>query len=157
MRHAKSSWENTSLSDFERPLNDRGLRTAPLMGKFMRKKGLEPALIVSSPAIRARQTAELVKDAALFNCDLSFEDRIYEASPRTLLQRASEADNADESLMIVGHNPGMEGFVHLLTGEIEAMSTAALAVIDLDIDTWDNIDEGCGDLKNVFRPKELTS
>lgn len=157
LRHAKSSWDNASLSDFDRPLNDRGERTAPFMGKFMQKTGLEPALILSSPARRAKQTAKLVKKAGGFSCELRFNDKIYEASSRTLLQVVSEVDSADGSLMLVGHNPGMEGFIRLLTGELEPMPTAALAVIELNINTWDKINDGCGKLKNVLRPKELTS
>lgn len=157
LRHAKSSWDDASLSDFVRPLNYRGERTAPFMGKFMRKKVLEPSLIVSSPAIRAKQTAMLVKDAADLKCELQFDERIYEASPRTLLQVTSEIDDVNESLMLVGHNPGMEGFVRLLTGDLEPMPTAALAVLDMDIDSWVEISDGCGQLRKVFRPKELTS
>lgn len=157
MRHAKSSWDDANLADFERPLNDRGLRTASFMGKFMREKGHEPSIIVSSPAERARQTTELVKDAAGFLCEIRFDERIYDASPRTLLEVASEIDDDHSSALLVGHNPGMEGFIRLLTSDLEPMPTAALAVIDLDIDTWDNIHDGCGQLRTVFRPKELTS
>ena len=157
LRHAKSSWNDASLVDFERPLNDRGERTAPFMGKFMREKGFEPSIIISSPAMRAKQTATLVKDAAGFLCELRFDASIYEASPRTLLQIVSEIDDAHASAMLVGHNPGIESFVRLLTGDPEPMPTAALAVIDLNISVWDKIDEGCGQLRNIFRPKELTS
>ena len=157
MRHAKSSWDDASLADFERPLNDRGLRTATFMGNFMLEKGHEPSIIFSSPAVRAKQTAELVKKSAAFSCELRFDERIYEASPRTLLQVASEIDDTHAYATLVGHNPGMESFIRLLTGDLEPMPTAALAVIDLKIDNWNEIDEGCGQLRNIFRPKELTS
>ena len=153
MRHAKSSWNDENLSDFERPLNDRGLRTAPFMGKLMREKGFEPSIIVSSPAVRAKQTAELVKGSAGFSCELKFDERIYEASPRTLLQVASEVDYAHESAMLVGHNPGMEGFIRLLTDNLEPLPTATLAVIDLDINKWNEVVDGCGKLRNIVRPK----
>ena len=157
LRHAKSSWDDVSLSDFERPLNDRGLRTAPFMGKFMREKGFEPAVIVSSPAERAKQTAELVKNAAGFSCELRFDERIYEASTGTHFQVLSEIGNNHRSAMLVGHNPGLESLIRLLTGEIQPMPTAAFAVIDLNIEIWDQIDKDSGQLQNVFRPKELTS
>ena len=157
MRHAKSSWDDANLSDFERPLNDRGERTAPIMGKLMCEKSFEPSIILSSPAIRAKQTSALVKEAGSLSCELRFDERIYEASSRTLLQVASEIDDDQASAMLVGHNPGMEGFIRLLTGDLEPMPTAALAVIDLKIDNWNEIDEGCGQLRNIFRPKELTS
>jgi phosphohistidine phosphatase len=155
MRHAKSSWDDASLSDFERPLNDRGLRTAPVMGKLMREKGFEPSVILCSPAERARQTALLVKDASGFSQEIQFDDRIYEASPHSLAQVVSEIDDPNKSAMLVGHNPGMEGFIRYLTGDLEPMPTTALAVIVLNIDKWDEIKDRCGDLQEVFRPKEL--
>jgi phosphohistidine phosphatase len=154
MRHAKSSWDDASLSDFDRPLNDRGLRTAPFMGKLMRDKGLEPAIILSSPAERAKQTAQMAKDAAGFSCELRFDDRIYEASPHTLAQVASQVDDANTSDMLVGHNPGMEGLIRYLTGNLEPMPTAALAVIELNIDKWSEITDGCGELESIYRPKD---
>src|SRR5213592_2322055 len=89
-RHAKSSWDDPALADFERPLNGRGLKAAPFMGEFLREASLSPALIVSSPAARARHTAELVKDAARFDAQLTFDGRIYEASPRALREVTSE-------------------------------------------------------------------
>ena len=155
MRHAKSSWEDASLSDFERPLNDRGLSAAPFMGKLMREKGLEPDVILSSPAERAKQTASLVKEASGISHEIRFDDRIYEASPHTLVQVASEIDNANTSAMLVGHNPGMEGFIRYLTGNLEPMPTAALAGIKLNIDKWSEIADGCGDLLEILRPKDL--
>ena len=156
MRHAKSSWEDVGLSDFERPLNDRGRRTAPFMGELMRKKGLEPAIILSSPAERAKQTALKVKEASGFSCELRFDHRIYEASPHSLLQVVSEIVDSHASAMLVGHNPGVEGFIRFLTGNLQPMPTAALAVLDLNIKKWNGIDDGCGELQDIFRPKDLT-
>lgn len=157
MRHAKSSWDDASLSDFERPLNERGQQTAPFMGKFMREKGLEPSIIMSSPAERAKQTALMVKNASGFSREIQLDDRIYEAHPHSLAQVVSEIDDANTSAMLIGHNPGIEGFIRFLTGDLEPMPTAALAVIDLSIDKWNEINDGCGELQNVYRPKNLTS
>ncbi|MBK8465791.1 MAG: histidine phosphatase family protein [Chloracidobacterium sp.] len=156
MRHAKSSWNDASIADFDRPLNDRGERTAPFMGRFMREKGFEPSMIISSPAVRAKCTAQLVKDAAGFLSDLKFDERIYDAHPQALLQVVSEIDNSRETAMLVGHNPGIEGFIRFLTGDLEPMPTAALAVIDLNIDSWNDVADGCGKLKCIFRPRDLT-
>src|SRR5690349_2238787 len=136
LRHAKSSWDNSELADFDRPLNDRGEQTAPFMGELMATNGFQPDVILASPAARARETARLAKEAARLNAEIVFDERIYEASPRTLRLVASTIDDQFESAMMVGHNPGMEGFVHLLTGRLETMPTAALAVIDLDIQSW---------------------
>jgi len=154
LRHAKSSWDDPDLADFDRPLNDRGRKAAPFMGRLMQRNGFVPSVILSSPALRARETAMLVKADAASNAEMEFEDRIYEASPQTLLQVASGIDNRYESAMIVGHNPGMEGFIRFLTGKLESMPTAALAVIDLDISKWEQIDAESGRLRKIFRPKD---
>jgi phosphohistidine phosphatase SixA len=90
MRHAKSSWDDPDLSDFERPLNNRGLKTVPFMGEVMTKNDFTPEIIVSSPAMRARQTAELVKNSAAFDAEIRFDERIYEASPLRLLEVVSD-------------------------------------------------------------------
>ena len=153
LRHAKSSWDDASLADFDRPLNDRGKRAAPFMGRLMAERGLTPEAIVCSPAVRARETAKLVRDAGKITAEINFDERIYEASPQTLKQVVAATDDAHASAMIVGHNPGMEGFIRLLTGRMEAMPTAALAVIDLDIDRWQDIGTG-GRLRKIIRPKD---
>jgi len=157
MRHAKSSWDDASLSDFERPLNSRGERAAPFMGKLMREKGFAPSVVTSSPAERAKQTARAVMGAADLTCELRFDDRIYEASPRTLLQVVSGIDDVHPSAMLVGHNPGIEGFIRLLTDRVEPMATASFAVIDLKIDVWNKTADGCGSIRDILRPRDLIS
>jgi phosphohistidine phosphatase len=154
LRHAKSSWDDANLSDFERPLNSRGLVTAPFMGELIAGRELPVDLIVSSPAKRAAETAMLVKENGGLNAELRFDERIYEASPQTLLTVASEFDDSSDNIMLVGHNPGIEGFIGFLTGNIEPMPTAALAIIDLDINTWKDLTSGTGTINTVVRPKE---
>lgn len=157
LRHAKSSWDDTALSDFERPLNDRGLRTAPFMGELLKNKGLSPDVIISSPALRAKTTAELVRESAGIESEIRFDDRIYEASTQTLVHVISEIDDMLTSAMIVGHNPGLEGLIHHLTGQLEPIPTAALAVIALDIDTWRDVNHRSGTLAALYRPKDEMS
>ena len=154
LRHAKSSWDDSSLADFDRPLNDRGKKAAPLMGRIMAERDLVPEVIFSSPAVRARETASLVKKAGKLDAEILFEERIYEASPQTLKHVVAGIDDAFRSAMIVGHNPGMEGFIRLLTGRLEAMPTAALAIIDLDIARWEDLDPDRGTLRQLIRPKD---
>ncbi len=154
MRHAKSSWDDPNLADLERPLNKRGRAAAPFMGKLILERGYEPSVIVSSPAIRARQTAALVKETGKMRAVLHFEPLIYEASPNALRQVVAELDDAHGSALLVGHNPGIEGFIRYLTGCLEPMPTAALAVVDLNIDNWNTINDGCGELQIVVRPRE---
>lgn len=157
LRHAKSSWADAEMSDFERPLNDRGLKAAAFMGELMSDEGYEPYLILSSPAVRAKNTAEIVKKAGNLDAEIRYEHRIYEASPQTLRQTISEIDGAYRSVLVVGHNPGIEGLIRFLTGDVEPIPTAALAVIDLNLDEWSYIDEGRGTLRKLYRPREEMS
>jgi phosphohistidine phosphatase len=154
LRHAKSSWDDSDLADFDRPLNDRGKTTAPFMGEVMQRNGYAPAVIISSPAVRARETAKLAKQAGALEADIKLEERIYEASPQALQQVISEVDDRFDSAMVVGHNPGMEGFIRLLTGKSEPMPTASLAIIDLDTPSWAAIKPGSGTLTRIIRPKD---
>lgn len=154
LRHAKSSWLEPDLSDFERPLNSRGLRAAPFMGTVIASRGLQPDLMLSSPAIRAAETARLVKEAARGIFPLRFDERIYEASPQTLLHVLAELGEDVQTPMIVAHNPGIESLIRLLTGKIESMPTASLAVIDLEVEQWNQVAPGSGRLIEVIRPKD---
>jgi phosphohistidine phosphatase len=155
LRHAKSSWNDASLTDFERPLNERGLKAAPLMGKTMLGNQFQPELILSSPARRAEQTAALVKKTASIAGDIRYDERIYEATPARLLEVISEQKENVESILLVGHNPGLEGLLRALTGESQAMPTAALAVIDLETDKWSEVNSASGSLRLLIRPKDL--
>lgn len=154
LRHAKSSWDDASLSDFERPLNERGLRTATFMGSIMKQRELAPSIIISSPAKRAITTAELVVEASGLNVNILSDERVYEASPHRLLEVVSSISGDHPSSMIVGHNPGVEGLIRVLTGIVEPMPTAALAVLDLNIEKWPDAAAECGDLRMVLRPRD---
>ena len=155
LRHAKSSWDDASLADYDRPLNERGMENAPFIGRVMKDRGLVPDTVISSPANRARTTAKLAAEAAGIRSAIMFDERIYEASPQTIVKVLSELDSNANSAMVVGHNPGMEGLIRFLTGEITAMPTAALAVIDLDIENWSDVGHNSGTLVEVLRPKEV--
>jgi phosphohistidine phosphatase len=154
LRHAKSDWNDASLTDFERPLNERGVHAARKMGAFMQQRGIVPDLIISSPARRARETAQIVKDAAGIAAEIHFEPRIYEASVGDLMEIVSQVENDCEKLLIVGHNPGFEQLVEILSGELQTMPTAALAEIELPIENWSETMRG-GKLENLFKPKEI--
>lgn len=155
LRHAKSSWDDTSLADFDRPLNERGKKAAPLMGKILREKKLKPELILCSPSKRTRQTIKLFLEAAKLEIDVTFEDGIYEASVTKLIKLLQSQKSKTQSILMVGHNPGMAGLLTELTGEIEHFPTAALAKIDLKIENWSDITRGAGELAWILRPKEL--
>ena len=155
LRHAKSSWDDPSLKDFDRPLNGRGLRAAPLIGKQMRKQKLAPELILCSPARRTRETVALVKEAARLDVPVRFDERIYEASTEQLCEVISQIEERISQAMLIGHNPGLEELLFYLTGEEERMVTAALAQVTLDLEKWGKMRERCGSLDWLVNPKDL--
>jgi len=154
LRHAKSSWKDTNVRDFDRPLNQRGLKAAPQVGKLMRKRKVEPDVVLSSPAERARQTAELTLESAQSNLKIRFDERIYEASAGRLLEVVAQIEDSANVAMLVGHNPGMEELLELLTGEKERLPTAALSCIELNIEKWGKVREKTGKLEWLVTPKE---
>jgi len=155
LRHAKSSWKDASLRDFDRPLNQRGLKTAPMVGRLMRKRKLRPDLVLSSPAERAKETTRLVIESAGLTNETRYDQAIYEASARRLLEIVSEIEDPVNTAMLVGHNPGFEDLLEVLTGETNHMSTAALACILLKIEKWSAVSSGSGKLEWLVKPKEL--
>ena len=155
LRHAKSSWDDAGLTDIERPLNERGRGDAPRMGRLMRGRGLRPDVILCSPAERTRQTAALLAPAAGLDAALRYDERIYEASAGLLIDVLSEVEREAEGVLLIGHNPGVEKLIEVLTGASARMTTAALARVTLDIDAWRDLGVGVGRLEWVVRPKEL--
>jgi phosphohistidine phosphatase len=138
VRHAKSSWSDTHLSDGDRPLNKRGKRDAPVMGKRMVEHDIRPSLIISSPAKRAWSTAKLV--AAEISYPIEFlqrEDSLYHASIDEILGVIVAQDNRFNNMMIVGHNPGMTDFANFLSpGLTNNLPTAGVVSLQIDQDDW---------------------
>ncbi len=157
LRHAKSSWKDSDVRDFDRPLNQRGLKAAPAIGRLIKKRKLQPDLLLSSPAERARQTTQLVIEAAGLKTELRYDERIYEASVERLLGLVSELDDEAGTIMLVGHNPGFEELLEMLTGEAHKLPTAALACIELNIEKWNKVRAGAGRLEWLVKAKELKS
>jgi phosphohistidine phosphatase len=155
MRHAKASWENSECSDFERPLTQFGLQAAPFMGNVIYQNGLQPNLIICSSAKRARQTAVLIRAVAEIKANIEYREEIYGARPATFLQIAVGIEEKHESVLFIGHNPEIEDFVRVLTGENQSMPTAAIAIVTLNIEKWSEIAANCGRLDEIIRPKEL--
>jgi len=156
LRHAKSSWDDPSLDDHERPLNARGERDAPRMGRLLRKQRLSVELIISSDALRARLTAQAVADAIGYRGQILLDARLYHASVTDILAVLRSAVEHVTTALIVGHNPGLEDLVARLTGEPEGLPTAALAQIALPIDRWRDLTTSTrGRLVGLWRPKEL--
>ena len=152
LRHAKSSSSDGSLRDFDRPLNDRGRESAELIGKQLAKEKLVDPLLICSPALRTRETAELVLKNANVHAEERFDERIYEASLRDLMQVISEIPNDKQVVIMIGHNPGFEELLAFLTGEARRMPTCALAKIRFDVASWSDVKAGEGSLELFLIP-----
>ncbi len=162
LRHAKSSWKDDTIADHDRPLNERGKNDAPRMGQVIYQEDLTPDLIISSSAKRAVKTAALAAEACHYEGEILKNSDLYAAAPEAYLDVLSGLDEGFQRVMVVGHNPGLEELLLDLTGEAEALPTAALAVVSLKIDTWaelagrlEGADEELGDLVHLYRPKEM--
>jgi phosphohistidine phosphatase len=155
LRHAKSSWKDASLADFERPLNERGRQAATQMGEYLKAKNPGISLLISSPSVRTRQTIDILLRHSALVVEPRFDQRIYEASLGTLVQVASELPDDDESAMLVGHNPGMEELLVFLTNQTRQMPTCALAKIELDCSSWKEVRRGAGRLEWFVTPADL--
>lgn len=157
IRHAKSSWADADLTDFERPLNERGLRDAPRMAAQLHELLGVPDRLVSSPAKRAISTARIF--ATHFGLDLdaiAIEPRIYEASLPTLLRVVGELDAADRHVMLFGHNPGFSELAHQLAKcPFDAMPTCAAVQLELSIDEWSEAGKVRAKLRHYVYPKGL--
>ena len=157
LRHAKSSWKQSGLTDHDRPLNNRGERDAPQMGRFVHRQGLRPDLIVSSTARRARSTAQAVADHSGCDADVQLEPDFYHAGISAIIHVLREVPDDCPRVMIVGHNPIFEEFLARLTGRCAPLPTAALARLTLPIDHWAELGTSTrGDLVGVWRPDKET-
>jgi phosphohistidine phosphatase len=156
LRHAKSSWKNAGLADHDRPLNKRGQRDAPRMGRLLRGEGLIPDLILSSTAKRALDTAEAAAETSGFEGEIESRPDFYMAGSEAYLRALRGLSDDYGCVLVIGHNPGLEELVETLTREAETMPSAALAQVELPIGRWRDLGNGTeGKLVNVWRPKEL--
>jgi len=156
LRHAKSSWKDPELSDHDRPLNKRGKHDAPLMGQLLKEKKLVPDLIISSTAVRAKDTALTVAERVGYDNEIIFESTLYAASPDAYIKAISNvADNGKDfsTILVIGHNPGLEELIEVLTGEMHELATCELAVIELPTKKWSNLNMRQGKLIDEIRIK----
>ena len=162
LRHAKSDWDSSTPSDFDRPLTKRGKRDAPKVGIWLHREGLVPDHVVSSPAERARQTAvKVCKTLDIAKGRIAWEPDIYEANLDDLLGVLGRCPADATKVLIVGHNPGLETLVRHLCGEDldppadgKVMPTAALARLEMP-EHWDHLERGCAQLVSITRPRAL--
>jgi phosphohistidine phosphatase len=162
LRHAKSAWDDPVQRDFDRPLNRRGRRAAQTIGREMRSLGLGFDQVIASPAVRVMETLRDVADGYGRPLDAQYDKRIYLAATETLLEVIHGADDGNDRLLIVGHNPGLEKLALMLTrgtglrAEIAIKyPTATLAEIDLPAPRWSEVAEGTGTIARFIRPRDL--
>lgn len=155
-RHAKSSWDNPDLDDTQRPLNHRGEKDAPKMGKRMRKAGVKPQCIYSSPAVRARETARLAaEELGVPSGDIRQDPKLYHPGPESLLDFLRSLPDAQDTVMLVGHNPGLTEFANdLLDESFDNIPTAGVVGARLNISFWKDARWGCGTLFLYEFPKK---
>lgn len=160
LRHAKSAWDSGAPSDFQRPLNKRGRKAAANIGAWMVSKISHPDFIISSPALRAWQTAVIVScEMNIPEQDIIFQKELYLASDKKLLNVLSEFNDDVKKILLIGHNPGLEELLGYLVADNiptfpdgKILPTATLAHIELS-KSWKHIEKGCGTLLQVHRPK----
>ncbi len=155
VRHAKSDWDNTKLSDFDRPLNSRGEKNAPEMAKRLTKKGLIPQQIVSSPAVRAISTARyFAKELGLEKSEIVKEPEIYEALTSTLMDVINNLDNSYSFTALFGHNPGITSVVsNLCNKDLYNIPTCGMVLIQFPFDDWAMVSAGTGEMIFYDYPK----
>jgi len=164
LRHAKSSWKDETLDDFDRPLNKRGRAAATAMGAFLAEQGLAPSQVLCSSAKRTRETLERIQEQLATPVPVRFEKGLYMAEAPALLRRIKRLNDSLAAVMLIIHNPGIAHLAMLLTDERSEpqrsrlnakFSTGSLAVIDADIARWADLVPQSGTLRSFTRPRDL--
>lgn len=162
LRHAKSSWDDPTLADQDRPLAPRGRRAAKVIAKHLGRKGISPELVLYSPSTRTRQTLKRLAPGLRENADIRIEPELYTASAAVLLEVLHEVPDEIASVMLIGHNPGIQDLALNLAGvgsEIARLRskfpTAGLATLEFN-GTWRELAPGSAELVSFVKPKELS-
>lgn len=157
MRHAKSDWSDGKLSDFDRPLNSRGKKTAPKIGLELKNREIIPDIILSSPANRAKTTAELFAKSNNYNNEINFVSDFYFGNETSIVSSLNILKEDIETAMIVGHNPTMESLISELSenNEYYRMPTAAITILSANIDSWQELYKSVCKVELYLIPKEL--
>jgi phosphohistidine phosphatase len=164
LRHAKSSWDDPSLDDSNRPLNERGWKSARLLGKEMKRRDMRFDMVLASTAARVRETIDGVQEKYEFTAPIQFDQEMYSATAETLLSLVRGLPDSIEAPLIVGHNPGLERLLvelahddaHGLRRRVaEKYPTGALAFVELPVEKWADVAPGSGEIVELILPKEL--
>jgi len=165
LRHAKSGWDDPVSRDFDRPLNDKGKRAARRIGRYLREHGLHFDHVVASPAIRVVETIEHLAEGMGELMAPAWDKRVYLASAVSLLDVIQEADDRYQSLLLVGHNPGLEDLVLMLVPDSatdaardqieEKFPTASIAEIEFPVERWEDVRANGGAISLFMRPRDI--
>ncbi|MFY9796078.1 MAG: histidine phosphatase family protein [Candidatus Nitrosopolaris sp.] len=156
LRHAKSTWKHPDLNDHDRPISKRGKRDAPRMGELLQNEHLVPEFIISSTAKRARSTAKVVAKASGYKGEITFNRSLYAAQPAAYIHVLCDVSNEYSRVLLVGHNPGLEQLVKMLTGEEHVMPTCSLVHVQLRVNSWTEIDyKTKGKMAGIWKPRDL--
>lgn len=157
VRHAKSSWENAELSDPQRPLLEKGKKRTKLIIDYFLNNDLKVDLIISSPAVRAYDTAKIIAHALSYpEAKIIKDNSIYHANAEQLFNQFYDVSDQVRSLMIVGHNPTLTNFAnHFLENKIDSLPTSGVVCVDFNTDKWDEIPDVKGKSRFVLTPKML--
>jgi len=154
IRHAKSSWKDETLHDFDRPLNKRGKLNAPLIGSKLKDKNILPDIILSSPSLRAKTTAKIIAEKVGYDKDIIFDDNIYGSTPAKLHKILTKIDDKNSTLFLFGHNPELNMLVEKYVDFDKNIVTCAVVEIEFTCDKWENIGAKNAKLISFDYPKK---
>jgi phosphohistidine phosphatase len=154
IRHAKSNWSNPNLDDFDRPLNKRGKKNAPFMGKVLAIKGIHPDLIISSPSYRARETTQYIIKKLNFKNEIMYNEYLYESSLKTIIEIVNFIDDSHEIVFIIGHNPALNMLAFYLTDFNQNLPTCGIVQIEFTCQSWREINKKNAKFVSFDYPKK---
>ncbi|MEA4812358.1 MAG: histidine phosphatase family protein [Anaerolineaceae bacterium] len=157
MRHGKSSWKEKGIPDEKRPLKKRGVESATMIGRTLKANEIVPELILSSPAKRAKNTAEIVAKESHYPNKPELVESFYMGEPSDYIARLQQIPAEVDKVMLIGHNPGLEALLQLIDGHVDAMPTGSLAVVKLDVSSWEAVSmETTGNMIAFWDPEQKT-
>ena len=157
IRHAKSDWDDSNLDDFDRPLNKRGEKNAPFMGQLLTNKNIKPDLIISSPALRAITTAQLIAKEVNYEKTITPNQYIYEAYVTSLQEIIEYIHDSNDTVFLVGHNPGVSALAYMLCDLKENLPTCAVVEIQFDCNSWMDVNKSNSKLISYDFPKKINN
>ena len=156
MRHAKSTWKEKKVDDYDRPLSKRGKKDAPRMGELLKEHNLLPDLIIASTSVRTHETVDLVIEASRYRGNICLFSDLYMGEIDVYFTHIRQLSDEVNTLLVIGHNPSLESILQLLTGKVESLPSGAVAHIQLPVDCWKDLNfEQTGTLVNFWKPKEI--